>query len=767
MRPYLAIIKDSFREALASRVLWVFTGVILLVLLAIAPVGYRHNLTGTFSWGDIAEAPKLARQLRDDSIRSKPSPGKKIWHSFDDGARKKIEAMIAATSGDKRQEREGQIVMVGIGALRNGLNKVIGQRDFYEADLWNGVVLTKEAQDFLKRDADTLSRAEVMRMNRLLVEVALPAYFNWRPNDSISIAYLGFATDPLPLSKKQVDSIIKEWVLTTAMGWIVGVFGLIAALLVTSNVIPQMFEPGSITLLLSKPVSRSLLFTAKFVGACAFVLLNVTLLVVGLWLIVGWRFDIWNQGILYCIPVFLFMFLVYYAVSALTGLVWKSPIISVIVTVVFWIACFAVDFTHGFLTDVVMDKRRILQILPVDDTLLTLNEAGKLQVWDEETQHWREASEPPHGERVIPTFDGPYYHASSQQLVLGQGSRGFFGVPSQRISLKVANAAGGWQLQDGPTLPTGTAKIVLANDGTLLAIAADNIFRFQGDLAAKGSAVKIFGLRLPFPSGGEFQRCLSGERESFADPIAAAYDPAQPRMVVCTGNEVFLFRQENDGALTEVAKRKLDSKDKQGAAVAVGGDLVLVARGDGKLLLLSADDLTTKHELTLERESQPRFVAAARDGGQFAVVFQNRHLWLIDARSGLARRAPIDAQGEISGVAFTDTQLLVGDYANRVVAYRLNDWKRERTYRPALSQSELAYYYAIDPLYTIFPKPRRLNKTVWYLLTGKKTTDAGLFQDDISQLREDLHPWQPVRSGLLFVGVLLLVACVYMERHEF
>ena len=33
MRPYLAIIKDSFREALASRVLWVLTGLIGVVLV--------------------------------------------------------------------------------------------------------------------------------------------------------------------------------------------------------------------------------------------------------------------------------------------------------------------------------------------------------------------------------------------------------------------------------------------------------------------------------------------------------------------------------------------------------------------------------------------------------------------------------------------------------------------------------------------------------------------------------------------------------------
>ena len=33
--------------------------------------------------------------------------------------------------------------------------------------------------------------------------------------------------------------------------------------------------------------------------------------------------------------------------------------------------------------------------------------------------------------------------------------------------------------------------------------------------------------------------------------------------------------------------------------------------------------------------------------------------------------------------------------------------------------------------------------------------------------REDLDPWRPIWSGLAFVGVMLLIACVYIERHEF
>ena len=44
MRPYFAIIKDSFRAALASRVLYVLLIFITLLLLVIAPLHIRETL---------------------------------------------------------------------------------------------------------------------------------------------------------------------------------------------------------------------------------------------------------------------------------------------------------------------------------------------------------------------------------------------------------------------------------------------------------------------------------------------------------------------------------------------------------------------------------------------------------------------------------------------------------------------------------------------------------------------------------------------------
>lgn len=776
MRPYLAIIKDSFREALASRVLWIMTGLIAVLLLALAPIGYKTNLTGEINWGEIADAPQLVHRIRRDADSPDHSPGKRIWSLLDDETRKKLteiddsppeNADDADARRDRRQRRDqAQDFARGMETLRKGLNKLITRRDFYQEEDWKGVTLPKEATDYLARPRNSLSSEELARLNRLLIETPYQSSFVWRSPDSMRVTYLWFSTPALPFSKKQVDSVVKQWILTTAMRWIVGVFGIIAAILVTSTVIPQMFEPGSITLLLSKPISRSLLLTAKFFGACAFVFLNVTLLLVGLWLIAGLRLGMWNSGMLWCIPIFLFMFMIYYTISALTGLVWKSAIISVVLTVVFYFVCFGVDVTHELSEGLIIEQNRINKIVEADGALLMVTESGKLQLWDDEAHTWRLISEP-RGGPGIPTMDGPYYHEPSKQLVMGLGFRNPFGLRGQRVALKVASPSDGWKLHDGPATPTGTSALLLAHDNSIIAVTSDNVYRFQGDLAAKGTSVRLFGLKLPLLTGGEFRPCLSGERSNFPDPVEAAVDPTQPRLAISAANDVYLYALEADGGVKPIAHRTLDAKEKEGAAVAVAGDLVLVAREDGIVLLLSASDLSLKHELTLEPQSQPRFVSTSTDGSRFAVLFQNHYLWFIDATTGSARRAPLPAQGEISGVTWTPDRLLVADYANRVVAYDPVKLTRQQTYRPGLTRWELAYYYVISPLHAVFPKPRQLNNTVQYVLTGKRTTDLGFFQGDLAQQREDLNPWQPIKSGLGFVVVMLLFACIYIERQEF
>jgi hypothetical protein len=748
---------------------------IVLFLLVLAPLGYQRRLTTRIDWGDLVEPPQLVDKLQTAGAAAGPSPGKRIWSLLDESTRTRATRLLnppeddALDKGGKRKKgggEDGGGFFRGMEALRDGLNGLLKKSDLYQEADWKDVALSKEARDFLARPAGSLSADEQARLNRLLIESAAPANFRPRTTHSICISYLWFASDPMPFSKEQVDSFIKEWILTLVMSWLVGGVGMVAAILVTSNIIPQIFDPGSITLLLSKPISRSLLFASKFLGGCSFILLNVTLLITGLWLIAGVRFGIWNQGMLWCIPVFLFMFLVYYAVSSLVGLMWKSAIISVVVSVLFWAACFGIDNAAWILHDWYLEPNRITRMIEADGALVTTTEEGGFQVWDQSASQWRTIAEA--RRQGIPTIDGPFWHDPTRQVLVGQGFRAPFGLGGQRVSLRLARGSDGWTLRDGPSVPTGTAAVLVTRDSSVLAVGHDKLYRLLGSPSRQGTSFRFLGYKVPLTGAGEFRPCLAaGDEVVFRDPLSAAADPQQPRIAVCAGQEVILLAEQPGGDYKATARRTLTGKANEASLIAIGGESVLVGRESGKLLLLAAGDLADKKELSLEKETQPKLIVSSPDGRQFAVLFQNRRLWLVDSASGEARRAPIAGQGQISGVAWSAEHLLVGAQAYRVVAYDPKTFARQQVYRPAMTRVELCYYYLVQPLHAIFPKPRMLDKTVQYLLTGKRTTDAGVLQGDLSQQREDLDPWRPVFSGLAFVGVVLLVACVYLERHEF
>ena len=144
-------------------------------------------------------------------------------------------------------------------------------------------------------------------------------------------------------------------------------------------------------------------------------------------------------------------------------------------------------------------------------------------------------------------------------------------------------------------------------------------------------------------------------------------------------------------------------------------------------------------------------------------------MWLLDTRSDRIHRPPIDGQGDVSAAVFTpQAELLVATHGTRVTAYQPETFKRQETYRPTMSRIEWIYHYVLIPIHTIFPKPAELNDTIQYLLTNETTSDmAGLAGDDLQAKRQELHPWAPIRSGAAFIGFVLLVACLYIERQEF
>lgn len=114
--------------------------------------------------------------------------------------------------------------------------------------------------------------------------------------------------------------------------------GLFLSIFSASSFIPNMLEKGSIDLLLSKPVSRAQIILGKFFGGFAIVLLNIAYLVIGLWLLIGVKFNVWDTSILLSIVMISFTFAVLYSLIILVGILTRSSILAMMLTyIIFFI----------------------------------------------------------------------------------------------------------------------------------------------------------------------------------------------------------------------------------------------------------------------------------------------------------------------------------------------------------------------------------------------------------------------------------------------
>jgi ABC-type transport system involved in multi-copper enzyme maturation permease subunit len=111
------------------------------------------------------------------------------------------------------------------------------------------------------------------------------------------------------------------------------IWGTLLALFASAGLIPILLEPGRIALLLSKPVSRPMLLLGRYTGNVLIVALNHTYLVVGIWLILGFKTTIWEPRFLLAIPISIFIFAVLLCVVVLVGVVFESAALSIMAVV--------------------------------------------------------------------------------------------------------------------------------------------------------------------------------------------------------------------------------------------------------------------------------------------------------------------------------------------------------------------------------------------------------------------------------------------------
>ncbi len=106
------------------------------------------------------------------------------------------------------------------------------------------------------------------------------------------------------------------------------VAGMGLALFASAGLVAATFEPGRIEWLLSKPVSRVRILLWRYAGAVIVVALNVCYLVLGVWLILGWKTGVWDAHFLVAAPTTIFMFMVLLSVVTLAAVLTGSAALA-------------------------------------------------------------------------------------------------------------------------------------------------------------------------------------------------------------------------------------------------------------------------------------------------------------------------------------------------------------------------------------------------------------------------------------------------------
>jgi hypothetical protein len=127
------------------------------------------------------------------------------------------------------------------------------------------------------------------------------------------------------------------------LAWIANILALIS----TASIVPEFLAGGAIELTLSKPISRLRLFFTKYATALLFAALQVTVFTVACFLLIGIRGGAWEPRLFLAIPIMILFFSYLYCVCTLLGMLTRSTIAALLLTLLFWMVIAGAQSTEG------------------------------------------------------------------------------------------------------------------------------------------------------------------------------------------------------------------------------------------------------------------------------------------------------------------------------------------------------------------------------------------------------------------------------------
>lgn len=695
MKPYIAILIDSFWEAVGNRVLWALLLGWSVVLLGLAPFGYITERSYRLSSSDIDNRgqliSRLAKGTRGEGRAAIVAVAKLLDKSF-------AQRLRQASDSDDSQGRRP----ITSSELAEQLNQILPSTELYDPAAFPTAKKRERLEPLIELvEASSLSPDQAEELNRELLQQAFPLELANPRGEQLWIGYAGFKIgDPLPISRRQIKQFFEPVLLAGIIKFGLGILAVFVAIVVTSPMIPDTFRSGSLHLLLSKPISRVWLYLAKFFGGCIFVLVNITFVMIGLYFIAGLRFEIWNMGLLVCIPILMFVFIIFYSVSALVGLIWGNAIVCVVACMLFWLACFSLGVMHDAIGPQVEVLPQISRIRTIDDRLLTVDQRGKLGVWNEQFSIWQPAIDD--DQRGQARTFGPIYNAKRQIILTKSFFRDPFGglhARNRRLaiirlgdkaeqetvtglelgenqnaeievdieveskteepdpdstplpdpiadpiadktedktedgpsSISQARETPVWLADSGPELPQELFDVVSLGD-TVIAVCRGGLFRLDFNKLDLVEATQKGLFGIKLPL-----TALSAF-DNVAPPdyflggnTRAAATQAGDGLIVF--NSGTLDHLAFDGSLFSIAtSRKLDGDGTEATLTAMNEQYCVVAR-DGKPLLILDSQLQPLSELQLPGAQQVRQLSWIPGSRDLSILTHTGHCWRLDASS--------------------------------------------------------------------------------------------------------------------------------------
>ena len=763
MRPYLAIIVDSFRAAIASRVLYIMLALITLLFLIVGPL----HLTETLDWRlnqdqHFAKTDAIIARLIEHGATGKSKSTTRVWSRLS----KETQDTVRKFYENKGQANDRR---KGIAKLVEELNGMIESPSFYREDDWGRFSIVPEAKSLLANGFDNLSPERKRRLNRLLIGKAISGLASPKPA-AINVRYWFIDTGwTYNFSQQQINYYVSSGTTAFFDKFVLSI-GLLIGIVVTANVVPQMFDPGSLNLLLSKPITRSGLYLTRFAGGCTQIAICTAYLFTGTWLWLGLAIGVWDPAFLWSIPIYVLVFAIYYSISALVGLLYRSPILAVVATVVFWAACFSVGASYQWV-HAIMQNQRLYDPLVTENGVVAINGSGEIVAWDANAKSWPLVAQNAHG----------HTKASAEQF------RFFLKLKHTPNQIRPVIDPASEKVVAGVTVIMPSEQLKFTRYGGYTSNLELKHFASVGDFPQNSMAMFTTDAGLLLcDHNGKFKRWNPSQNARITTKSIGPDKPARVEtaysVAMNTSNHEIAIHEIEDGQHHIVVFKPTDDgyiRDRSGVIdvatgekikcfIAYANNTIIAVAGNGRVVGLDATSMEPLPAMkACETTCGIETITTSPDGKWIAMVYGNQHLWLMDVDSDRKLYRPsVTGNSDVSSVSFdAEDRLCVFDRENRLTVYETDTLQSVKELTPKDSWFEKAYRYLVRPLYTVFPKPGEFHKVTNYLSSTRQTANNPAV--DLIFEPTEPHPLSPLWNGLGFMVLILGLSCWIFGLKDF